>query len=103
LKGFSVKATGEATPHPLRSLILTRGARHLAFLPGGRTLVYLRGDIQHKDLWLIDLDTGAQRQLTHLPSAFDLRDFDLSPNGRELVLERVQESSDVVMLDLPRR
>jgi hypothetical protein len=65
--------------------------------------VYLRGDIQHKDLWLIDLDTGAERQLTHLPSDFDLSDFDLSPNGRELVLERVQESSDVVMLDLPRR
>jgi hypothetical protein len=63
----------------------------------------MRGDLQHKDLWLIDLETGAERQLVRLPPAFDLRDFDVSSNGRELVLERVQESSDVVMLDLPRR
>ena len=34
---FSVKAvTAEAAPHPLPALTLTRGARHLAFLPGGR-------------------------------------------------------------------
>ena len=62
----------------------------------------LRGDIQHKDLWLIDLVTGAQRQLTHLPADFDIRDFDVSPDGREVVLERLQERSDVVLMDLPR-
>jgi Tol biopolymer transport system component len=100
---FSVKAvTDQATPRPLHTLALTRGARHLAFLPGGRTLVFLRGDMQHKDLWQIDLDSGTERQLTNLPPEFDLRDFDISPDGHELVLERVQERSDVVLLDLPR-
>ncbi len=101
---FSVKAvTADAAPHALPALSLTRGARHLAFLPGGEALVLLRGEIQHKDLWLIDLKTGAQRQLTNLPPDFDIRDFDISPDGREVVLERVQERSDVVLLDLPRR
>ena len=100
---FSVKAvTAEAAPHSLPTLTLTRGARHLAFLPGGRTLMLLRGDIQHKDLWLIDLETGTERQLTHLPADFDIRDFDVSPDGREVVLERMQERSDVVLMDLPR-
>jgi Tol biopolymer transport system component len=100
---FPVKAaTAEAASHPLPALTLTRGARHLAFLPGGRTLVLLRGDIQHKNLWLIDLDTGAERQLTNLSPDFDIRDFDISPDGREVVLERVQERSDVVLLDLPQ-
>jgi Tol biopolymer transport system component len=100
---FNVKAvTADAIPHPLPTLTLTRGARHLAFLPGGRTLVLLRGEIQHKNLWLIDLETGAERQLTNLPPNFDIRDFDISPDGREVVLERVQERSDVVLLDLPR-
>jgi Tol biopolymer transport system component len=100
---FSVKAvTAEAAPHPLTALTLTRGARHLAFLPGGRALVLLRGEIQHKDLWLIDLETGAERRLTNLAPEFDIRDFDISPDGREVVLERVQERSDVVLLDLPR-
>ncbi len=100
---FSVKAaTAEAAAHPLPTLTLTRGARHLAFLPGGRALVFLRGEIQHKNLWLVDLKTGAERQLTNVPLDFDIRDFDISPDGREVVLERVQERSEVVLLDLPR-
>jgi Tol biopolymer transport system component len=100
---FSLKAvTAEAAPHPLPALTLTRGARHITFLPGGRSLVFLRGEIQHKDLWQVDLDTGAERQLTSLPPDFDVRDFDLSPDGREVVLERVQERSDLVLLDLSR-
>jgi Tol biopolymer transport system component len=100
---FSVKAvTAESGPHPLSPLTLTRGARHMVFLPGGRKLVVLRGEIQHKDLWLIDLETGAERQLSSLPPEFDIRDFDISPDGHEVVLERMQERSDVVLLDLPR-
>jgi len=100
---FSVKAvTAEAAPHPLPALTLTRGARHLVFLPGGRALVILRGEIQHKDLWLIDLETGAERQLTYLAPEFNIRDFDISPDGRDVVIERVQERSNVVLLDLSR-
>jgi Tol biopolymer transport system component len=101
---FSVKAvSAEAQPHPLPAIVLTRGARHLAFLPSGQALVLLRGDIQHKDLWLVDIGAGTERRLTNLPPGFDIRDFDLSPDGKEVVLERVQEDSNVVLLDLPRR
>jgi Tol biopolymer transport system component len=101
---FAVKAvTAEAAAHPFLPLTLTRGARHLTFLPGGRSLVLLRGEIQHKNLWLIDLETGAERQLTNLTPDFDIRDFDISADGREVVFERVQERSDVALLDLPRR
>jgi acetolactate synthase small subunit len=64
--------------------------------------VLLRGEIQHKNLWLIDLQTGQERQLTNLTANFDIRDFDISSDGREVVLERVQELSNVVLLDLPR-
>ena len=99
-----MKAVGaEGAVHPLSSITLTRGARHVAFLPQGRSLVLLRGEIQHKNLWLIDLDTGAKRQLTDLTPDFDIRDFDISPDGREVVLERVQERSEVMLLDLPQR
>ncbi|HXC47126.1 MAG TPA: hypothetical protein VNU20_02460 [Candidatus Sulfotelmatobacter sp.] len=100
---FSVKGvTSEAAVQSLPALTLTRGARHLTFLPGGRALLFLEGDIQHKNLWRIDLETGAKRQLTNLAPDFDIRDFDISPDGREVVLERVQERSDVVLMDLPR-
>jgi Tol biopolymer transport system component len=100
---FSVKAVAaDAAAHPLPALTLSRGARRLAFLPGGRALVFLRGDIQHKNLWLIDLETGSERQLTTFAPDFDICDFDISPDGREVVLERVQDRSDLVLLDLPR-
>jgi len=100
---FSVKAvTPKAAAHALPAITLTRGARHMAILAGGKSLVLLRGEIQHKNLWLIDLTTGAERQLTNLSPDFDIRDFDISPDGREVVLERVQDRSDVVLLDLPQ-
>ena len=102
---FSVKAAapdGLAYSLP-RLTSLTRGARHLKFLSGGRGLAFLRGGIEHKDLWVIDPNTGAERQLTNLPADFDIRDFDISPDGREVVLERVQERSDILLLDLLRQ
>ncbi len=98
---FPVKAAaagGGAYPTP--NLTLTRGARRVRFFHGQRALVVMRGDIEHKNLWLIDLDTGAERQLTNLAPDFNLRDFDVSADGREFVLERVQERSDVVLIDL---
>jgi len=72
--------------------------------PAGRTRTrVLAREIQHKNLWLVDLETGAERQLTNLAPDFDIRDFDVSSDGRELVLERVQERSNVVLLELPQR
>jgi Tol biopolymer transport system component len=101
---FSLKAvTAEGAPYTLPNMSLTRGARHLVFLPGGKELVALRGEIQHKSLWAIDVDTGAERQLTYLSPDFDISDFDISPDGGEVVLERVQERSNVVMIELPRK
>jgi Tol biopolymer transport system component len=99
---FSIKA---AQPNGLgytlpRLTSLTRGARHLKLLPGGHALAFLRGEIEHKDLWIMDRETGAERKLTNLPPDFDIRDFDISPDGHEIVLERVRERSDIVLLDL---
>jgi Tol biopolymer transport system component len=100
---FSVKAvTPEGTADHFAPLTLTRGARHLRLLRDGRSLVIPHGEIHHKNLWLVDLETGAKRQLTFLPAGFDVLDFDISPDGHDVVLERVEQRSDVVLLDLPR-
>ena len=101
---FTVKAvSAEGGALALKALTLTRGARHIAILPGGRELVVLRGEIEHKNLWLADLETGAERQLTNVAPDFNIRDFDISQDGREVVLEREQQESDVVLLELPQR
>jgi len=102
---LAVKAvTPEGVAHPLPSITtLTRGARHVKFLLGGRGLAFLRGGINHKDLWLTDAETGAERRLTALAGDFDIQDFDISADGREAIVERMQERSDIVLLDLARR
>lgn len=97
----AVRPDGSA--YTLPQAVLSRGARRVRFLPGQHALVVMRGGLQHKDLWLIDLETGAERPLVRLPRDFDLRDFDLSPDGRELVLDRLDEQSDLVLIDLKSR
>jgi len=100
---FPLKAvTAAGEPHRIPELILTRGARRVVFLPASSALVMMRGDLSHKNLWAIDLETGAKRQLTNFAPGFDIRDFDIDRNGREIVVEQVQEHSDIVLLERPR-
>lgn len=96
----AVKADGSAYP---LSLTMTRGARHLVFVPGTRSVLVLRGEIGHKNLWRLELDTGSEQPVTDFDPEFDLRDFDLSQDGRTMVLEEVKEHSDLVLFDLPGR
>jgi Tol biopolymer transport system component len=101
---FPVKAANaDGSAFRLSDLTLTRGARHMSFMAGRRSIVVLRGEIRYKNLWLIDLDTGAERQLTNFPSDFHVRDFDISADGREIVLEQIQDHSDIVLIEAPRR
>jgi hypothetical protein len=96
-------AAPDGRPHAMADLTLTRGARRLRLLEDGRTLVALLGTIRHKDLWYIDLMTGDRRQVTHLPPDFEVREFDVSPDGRDIVVERVQEHADIVLIEVPAR
>lgn len=97
---FSVSAASAASgAYPLPPLILTRGARHLVLLPGGEKLIFLQGELQHKNLWMVDLKSGAMQQLTHMPADFDVRDFDIAADGHEAILERAQARSHVVAID----
>jgi Tol biopolymer transport system component len=100
---FPVRAVDQQG-HPLRlpHVALTRGARHMAF-DGERSLVVLRGGIRHKNLWAIDLDSGRERQLTDFPRDFYVRDFDISADGRELVVEQEREHSDILLIERSRR
>ena len=101
---FSVKAvSADGLPLPLPNLILTRGARRLAFLGGDDALVVMKGDVSHKEFWAVDLKTGRERQLTNLGRKFAIGDFDVSADGREIVFDRAEEESDIVLFDLPNR
>jgi hypothetical protein len=61
------------------------------------------GGFRRQDFWLVDVATGARRRLTRLRPGNSLRRFDVAPDGRQLVFERVRENSDVVLIELPPR
>ena len=92
-------AAADGRPYPLPSLMLTRGARRVAFLGGPQALVFLRGGIGHKDLALFDLNTGTEHVLAELPPDFVVRDFDVAADGSEILLERTQENSDLALIE----
>jgi len=49
-----------------------------------------------------DLKTGRERQLTALGRGFTIGDFDISPDGRELLFDRSRDESDVVLIERPK-
>ena len=97
---FPLRASApDGRPYNMPGLILTIGARRVAFARNSGSLVFLRGGIDRKDFWGLNPQTGVERQLTNLPANFAIGDFDVSPDGAEIVFDRVQESSSVVLIE----
>ena len=100
---FTLKAVAaDGSPYPMPEIVLSRGARHVAFLGGDDALVILKGDVAYKELWLHDLKTGRERQLTALGRGFTIGDFDISPDGRGLLFDRSRDESDIVLIERPK-
>ena len=51
---------------------------------------------------LLDPQTGAEHQLTDLPSNIAIGDFDVSPDGTEIIFDRAQDSSNIALFDRTR-
>ncbi len=98
---FDVRAVmSDGKPRRIPKLTLTRGARRISFRPDGGALVVLLGEIGNRDFSLFDLDTGSQRRLTSFGREFAIGDFDVAPDGREIVFDRRADSSDILQIDL---
>ena len=73
------------------------------FVPGTNLLVYMQGILPPQDFWMLDIDTRKTRQLTRLTGRAAMRTFDITPDGRQIVFDRLRENSDIVLIDLPQR
>jgi Tol biopolymer transport system component len=100
---FAVRAVAaDGRPYPLPALILSRGARRVVFWRDTRSVVVLRGDVSRKNFWLVDLQTGAERQLGELTPEPAIGDFDVSRSGDEIVFDRVEKNSEIALIERAR-
>jgi len=100
---FAVRAvTPEKSPVsvPAISVVYTRGTSY-RFLPGQNALIALEGDFRRQDFFRVDLRTGEQRRLTDLQPGYRVQDFDVSPDGKQIVFDRLRDNADVVLMELP--
>ena len=53
-----------------------------------------------QDFWLLDLSTMQDRQLTRLNDPGTINTFDITPDGKRIVFDRLSEDSDIVLIEL---
>jgi Tol biopolymer transport system component len=100
---FPLRAVAaDGRPYTIPAMILTRGARRVAFGPDSHSIVLLRGDVGHKNFWLVDLRTGAERQITDLAPDIAISDFDLARDGTAVLFDRTQDSSRIALIERGR-
>ena len=102
---FAVKAiTRKKSPVVIpRITVPYTAASPYRFVPGRKTLVFLNdGPFRRRNFYSVDLETGRQRQLTDLKAGTLIQSFDVSPDGKQIIFDRLRENADVVLIDLAR-
>jgi Tol biopolymer transport system component len=72
------------------------GAQTGRFLPNGNGMIYRLGP----DFWFLDLSTRQTRQLTRLREPSLVKTFDITPDGKQIVFDRLRRNSDIYLIDL---
>ena len=92
----------EGTPIKLPDIEVWRGGERYRFMPDGSALVLMQGKKPAQDFELLDLDTMERRVLTKFEASSTTRTFDITPDGKRIVFDRLNESSDIVLIELDR-
>jgi hypothetical protein len=94
---LAVRPDGAKVPLPATDLRF-EGER-CRFLPNGK-LVYMQGLLPSQEFWLLDLATMQSRQLTQFANPAMMRTFDIAPDGKHIVFDRLRDNSDIVLIEL---
>jgi len=74
------------------------------FMPDAKTLIILTGAAPNQNFFRLDLQTGAERQLTNFDQTISssIQNFDISPDGTRIVFDRLRNHADIVLMNLAR-
>jgi serine/threonine protein kinase/Tol biopolymer transport system component len=92
----------DGTSVQLPEISVRRLGARARFLPSGKGLIYMQGLLVSQDFWLLDLTSMRSRRLTRLENRAAMRTFDITPDGKQIVFDRLRENSEVVLIALPK-
>ena len=81
-----------------------RLGRRIASCRAERRSSLSRARLPNQNFFRLDLETGEQRQLTSfdLKSGSVVQNFDISPDGKRIVFDRLRNHADIVLMNLAR-
>ncbi|HYR89198.1 MAG TPA: protein kinase [Terriglobia bacterium] len=91
----------DGSPVELPEIRVTRLGERTRFSRDGKGLIYMQGSFGAQDFWILDLATKKSRRLTRLNNTARMRTFDVTPDGKQIVFDRLRDNSDIVLIDLP--
>jgi serine/threonine protein kinase/Tol biopolymer transport system component len=85
------------------AIIVRRSGERARFVKDGKSLIYMQGLGTSQDFWLLDLATMKSHPLTRLQNRGAMRTFDITPDEKQIVFDRLRENSDVVLIEIPNQ
>jgi len=93
----------DGSPVELPEIRVSRSGERTRFSRDGKSLIYMQGALNDQDFWILDLATRKSQRLTHLISTARMRTFDITPDGKQIVFDRLHDNSDILLIDLLRK
>jgi Tol biopolymer transport system component len=92
----------EGNPIEFPDIDVLVGGERYRFTPDGAALIVMKGGDTAQEFERLDLATMERTVLTRLESPLTMRTFDITPDGGQIVFDRLDLASDVVLIELAR-
>jgi serine/threonine protein kinase/Tol biopolymer transport system component len=98
-----VNPDGTAVQIAITDLSIRYEGQRIRFMPKSNVLIYMQGILPAQDFWMVDLAAKKTRQLTEFKNPAAMMTFDISPDGKRIVFDRVRDNSDIVLIERAKK